>query len=197
MDLVQSIALKDKKPFAQPPCVGDKVDVHIRVVEGEKKRIQVFQGVVLKKGGKGISQSFTVRKISNGVGVEKTFPLYSPALSKVEVLSKSKVRRARLYYIRDLKGKASRLTSAFAQKKATSKTAAATGVSKTTAAEAPKKAAEASKTPTAVSKAPATSKQTTPEPPKKAETLKKPLKSKVAEKPPVEEKPVSQTLPPF
>ena len=95
------------------PNIGDRVDVHVRILEGGKERIQVFQGVVLKMGGKGVSRSFTVRKISHGVGVERTFPLSSPVLAKVEILSKSKVRRAKLYYIRKLKGRASRLTSAF------------------------------------------------------------------------------------
>ena len=109
----QNIVLKQNQPLVPSPQIGDRVDVHVRVFEGGKERIQVFQGVVLKKGGSGPSRSFTVRKISNGVGVERTFPLSSPILSKVEVLSKSKVRRAKLYYIRKLKGRASRLTSAF------------------------------------------------------------------------------------
>ena len=111
--IFQNIALKQNKPLAPSPQIGDRVDVHVRVFEGGKERIQVFQGIVLKKGGSGPSRSFTVRKISNGVGVERTFPLSSPILSKVEVVSKSKVRRAKLYYIRKLKGRASRLTSAF------------------------------------------------------------------------------------
>ena len=114
--VIQNIVSKSHPPLSAP-CVGDKVDVHIRIVEGNKERIQVFQGVVLKIGGHGVSKSFTVRKISNGVGVEKTFPLNSPVLSKVKIISKSKVRRARLYYIRKLKGKSSRLTAAFFSKK--------------------------------------------------------------------------------
>ncbi len=112
MNLIQEVT-KKYKPISPAPDTGDKVNVHIRVIEGEKERIQVFQGVVLKTGGSGASRSFTVRKISDGIGVEKTFPLNSPVLSKVEILSQSKVRRAKLYYLRNLKGRASRLASVF------------------------------------------------------------------------------------
>ena len=112
MDLIQEIT-KKYKPISPAPDTGDKVNVHIRVIEGEKERIQVFQGIVLKTGGSGVSRSFTVRKISDGIGVEKTFPLNSPILSKVEIVSQSKVRRAKLYYLRNLKGRASRLSSVF------------------------------------------------------------------------------------
>ena len=114
-DFIRNITLERHKPISTVPHIGDKVDVHIRIFEGGKERIQVFRGTVLKMGGKGISRSFTVRKISEGIGVEKTFPLASPVLSKVEVVSRSKVRKAKLYYIRKLKGRASRLTSAFFQ----------------------------------------------------------------------------------
>lgn len=112
MNLIEEIA-KKYKPISPAPGTGDKVNVHIRVIEGEKERIQVFQGIVLKTGGSGVSRSFTVRKISDGIGVEKTFPLNSPVLSKIEILSQSKVRRAKLYYLRNLKGRASRLSSVF------------------------------------------------------------------------------------
>ena len=112
MNLIQEIT-KKYKPISPAPGTGDKVNVHIRVIEGEKERIQVFQGIVLKTGGSGVSRSFTVRKISDGIGVEKTFPLNSPILSKIEILSQSKVRRAKLYYLRNLKGRASRLSSVF------------------------------------------------------------------------------------
>ncbi len=115
--IIQNITLDQHKPISPIPQIGDKVDVHVRVFEGGKERIQIFQGVVLKMGGKGISRSFTVRKISDGIGVERTFPLSSPILSKINILSKSKVRRAKLYYIRKLKGRASRLTSAFFSKR--------------------------------------------------------------------------------
>ncbi len=112
MNLIREIS-KKYKSISPAPGTGDKVNVHIRVVEGEKERIQVFQGIVLKTGASGSSRSFTVRKISDGIGVEKTFPLNSPVLSKIEILSQSKVRRAKLYYLRNLKGRASRLTSVF------------------------------------------------------------------------------------
>ena len=88
---------------------GDTVKVHIRILEGNKERIQVYQGVVIRKKRGTMNASFTVRKISHGVGVEKTFPLHSPKLEKVEILSRGKVRRGRLYYLRDLKGKAARI----------------------------------------------------------------------------------------
>ena len=112
MNLIEEIT-KKYKPISPAPDTGDKVNVHIRVIEGEKERIQVFQGIVLKTGGSGASRSFTVRKISDGIGVEKTFPLNSPVLSKIEIVSQSKVRRAKLYYLRNLKGRASRLSSVF------------------------------------------------------------------------------------
>ena len=88
---------------------GDTVRVHIRVVEGESERVQMFEGTVISKRGAGDAQSFTVRKISFGVGVERTFPLNSPHIEKIEVMKSGKVRRARLYYLRNLTGKAARL----------------------------------------------------------------------------------------
>ena len=93
-------------PHFQP---GDTVKVHVKIKEGEKERIQVFQGVVIKKT-KGLSSArFTVRKISGGVGVERIFPLYSPAIDKVEVVTRGRVRRSKLYYLRNLRGKAARI----------------------------------------------------------------------------------------
>ncbi|MHC9532589.1 50S ribosomal protein L19 [Dellaglioa sp. BT-FLS60] len=91
---------------------GDTVRVHARVVEGTRERIQLFEGVVLKRRGKGISSSYTVRKISNGVGVERTFPLHSPRVAKIEVIRHGRVRRAKLYYLRALNGKAARIKEA-------------------------------------------------------------------------------------
>jgi large subunit ribosomal protein L19 len=88
---------------------GDTVSVHVRVVEGDKERIQVFQGVVIARRGGGSRESFTVRKISGGVGVERIFPLHSPAVDKIEVVRRGKVRRAKLYYLRGLRGKAARI----------------------------------------------------------------------------------------
>ncbi len=88
---------------------GDTLAVHVRVIEGDKERIQVFQGVCIKRRGGGINETFVVRKISNGVGVERIFPLHSPRLAKIEVKRRGKVRRAKLYYLRDRKGRAARI----------------------------------------------------------------------------------------
>ncbi|MCP8616542.1 50S ribosomal protein L19 [Salirhabdus salicampi] len=88
---------------------GDTVKVHVKVVEGNRERIQVFEGVVIKRRGGGISETFTVRKISYGVGVERTFPVHSPRIEKIERTRRGKVRRAKLYYLRNLRGKAARI----------------------------------------------------------------------------------------
>jgi len=88
---------------------GDTVRVHVRVVEGNKKRIQVFQGVVIARKGGGTRETFTVRKISSSIGVERVFPLHSPAIDRIEVMRRGKVRRAKLYYLRGLRGKAARI----------------------------------------------------------------------------------------
>lgn len=98
--------LKTDLPQFRP---GDTVRVHVKVVEGQRERIQVFEGVVIKRRGGGISETFTVRKISYGVGVERTFPLHSPKIDKIEVVRRGKVRRAKLYYLRNLRGKAARI----------------------------------------------------------------------------------------
>jgi large subunit ribosomal protein L19 len=97
-------ALPDFKP-------GDSVRVHVKVIEGEKERIQVFAGVVIRKSRGGIRATFTVRKVSYGVGVERTFPLHSPRVDKIEVMTRGRVRRAKLYYLRGLSGKAARITA--------------------------------------------------------------------------------------
>ncbi|EJM2448238.1 50S ribosomal protein L19 [Staphylococcus pseudintermedius] len=88
---------------------GDTLRVHVRIIEGTRERIQVFEGVVIKRRGGGISETFTVRKISSGVGVERTFPLHTPKIEKIEVKRRGKVRRAKLYYLRSLRGKAARI----------------------------------------------------------------------------------------
>ncbi len=88
---------------------GDTVRVHVRVVEGDKQRIQMFQGVVIARRGGGTRESFTVRKISGSIGVERVFPLHSPSVDKIEVIRHGKVRRAKLYYLRELRGKAARI----------------------------------------------------------------------------------------
>ena len=91
--------------------VGDTVKVHVKIVEGEKERIQLFEGIVIRKKKGGIRSTFTVRKISYGIGVERIFPLHSPRIERVEVISRAKVRRAKLFYLRGLKGKAARIRS--------------------------------------------------------------------------------------
>ncbi len=89
--------------------VGDTVKVHFKIVEGEKERIQVFEGVVIRKRKGGVGATFTVRKVSYGIGVERIFPLHSPRIEKIEVVNRGRVRRARLYYLRHLRGKAARI----------------------------------------------------------------------------------------
>ena len=98
--------LKDDIPDFR---AGDTVRVHVRVVEGNKERIQVFLGVVIARKGGGSRETFTVRKISGGIGVERVFPLHSPTIEKIEVVRRGKVRRAKLYYLRELRGKAARI----------------------------------------------------------------------------------------
>ena len=88
---------------------GDTVKVHVKVVEGTRSRIQVFQGVVIRRHGGGVGETFTVRKVSFGVGVERTFPVHSPNIAKIDVLTRGDVRRAKLYYLRDLRGKAAKI----------------------------------------------------------------------------------------
>jgi len=88
---------------------GDTLKVHVRVVEGNRQRIQVFQGVVIRRQGGGVRETFTVRKVSFGVGVERTFPVHSPIISKIEVVTRGDVRRAKLYYLRQLRGKAAKI----------------------------------------------------------------------------------------
>lgn len=98
--------LKEDLPEFGP---GDTVAVHVKVKEGDKERLQVFQGIVIKRRGAGVNKTFTVRKISNGVGVERIFPVHSPNIAKIERLRHGRVRRAKLYYLRDLTGKAARI----------------------------------------------------------------------------------------
>jgi large subunit ribosomal protein L19 len=103
---VESLYIHKEQPDFR---AGDTVRVHVRVVEGDKERIQVFQGVVIGRRGGGTRETFTVRKISGGIGVERIFPLHSPSLSRIEVIRRGKVRRAKLYYLRALRGKAARI----------------------------------------------------------------------------------------
>ncbi|YCM44239.1 50S ribosomal protein L19 [Verrucomicrobiaceae bacterium 227] len=105
MDIIKKIEKEQMKSDAIDFKVGDTVKVHNRVVEGGKERIQLFQGIVLAKGGSGVNAAFTVRKISYGTGVERVFPFHSPRIAKVEVVARGKVRRAKLHYLRDRVGK--------------------------------------------------------------------------------------------
>lgn len=106
VDIAAADYIRSDIPIFGP---GDTVAVHVKVIEGDKERIQVFEGVVIKKKGKGINATFTVRKISEGIGVERIFPLHSPRIAKIERLRAGKVRRAKLYYLRGLRGKATRI----------------------------------------------------------------------------------------
>jgi large subunit ribosomal protein L19 len=105
-DLVEQPYLRSDIPEFRP---GDTVKVHVRVVEGTRERVQVFQGVVIRRQNGGLRETFTVRKISFGVGVERTFPVHSPSIAKLELVSRGRVRRAKLYYLRDLRGKKARI----------------------------------------------------------------------------------------
>ena len=105
-DLIDRDSLRDDIPNFRP---GDTVKVHVRVVEGTRERVQVFQGFVIRRQGSGLQETFTVRKISFGIGVERTFPLHAPTIQKIEVESLGDVRRAKLYYLRDLRGKAAKI----------------------------------------------------------------------------------------
>ena len=105
-DLVDRSSLRDDVP---PFAPGDTVKVHVRVVEGSRERVQVFQGAVIRRQGSGIRETFTVRKISFGVGVERTFPVHSPIIARIEPLTQGAVRRAKLYYLRDRVGKAAKI----------------------------------------------------------------------------------------
>ena len=105
-EIVDRDSLRDDVPEFRP---GDTVKVHVRVVEGNRERVQVFQGVVLRRQGAGVRETFTVRKVSFGVGVERTFPVHSPTIARIEVLTQGDVRRAKLYYLRELSGKAAKV----------------------------------------------------------------------------------------
>jgi large subunit ribosomal protein L19 len=105
-DLIEKPFLRRDLPTFRP---GDTVKVHVRVVEGNRERVQVFHGVVIRRSGGGLRETFTVRKVSFGVGVERTFPLHSPSIARLEVVQRGRVRRAKLYYLRDLRGKKARI----------------------------------------------------------------------------------------
>jgi large subunit ribosomal protein L19 len=106
LDSIDAASLRSDIPDFRP---GDTLKVHVRVVEGNRERIQVFQGVVIRRQGGGVRETFTVRKVSFGVGVERTFPVHTPIISKIEVMTRGDVRRAKLYYLRELRGKAAKI----------------------------------------------------------------------------------------
>jgi large subunit ribosomal protein L19 len=106
LDAVNSASLKDGIPDFR---AGDTLKVHVKVVEGNKTRVQVFQGVVIARSGSGVNETFTVRKVSYGVGVERVFPVHTPIIEKIELVSRGDVRRAKLYYLRNLRGKAAKI----------------------------------------------------------------------------------------
>lgn len=109
MDIIKKIEQENMKAEKPVFNVGDTVRVHVRVIEGKRERIQMFEGVVLKKQHGGVNESFTVRKLSSGIGVERTFPIHSPKIEKVDVIRRGKVRRAKLNYLRDRVGKAAKV----------------------------------------------------------------------------------------
>ena len=109
MDLIQAVEAEQMKDNAENFRIGDTVKVHFKIVEGQTERIQVFQGIVLSSKGSGIRKTFTVRKMSYGVGVERVFPVHSPRIEKIEVVRRGRVRRAKLYYLRKRVGKAAKV----------------------------------------------------------------------------------------
>ncbi len=109
MNLVDQVEAKEMKKEIADVHIGDTVKVHMRIVEGEKERIQIIEGVVIKMRGGGVRKTLTVRKISFGIGVERIFPFHSPRVEKIEIVKRAKIRQAKLYYLRELRGKAARL----------------------------------------------------------------------------------------
>jgi ribosomal protein L19 len=106
LDAVDAASLRSDVPTFRS---GDEIKIHVRVIEGSKSRIQVFQGLVIRRQGSGVRETFTIRKLSYGVGVERTFPIHTPVIEKYEMVRRGDVRRAKLYYLRDLRGKASKI----------------------------------------------------------------------------------------
>jgi large subunit ribosomal protein L19 len=106
LDFLDKTSLRDDHPVFHP---GDTINVHVKVIEGAKERIQVFKGVVLRRQGGGVRETFTVRKESYGVGVERTFPVHSPNIDHIDVVTRGDVRRAKLYYLRELRGKKAKI----------------------------------------------------------------------------------------
>ncbi len=110
MNIIDQLEMEQIKKDIPSFKAGDTLKVHVKITEGDKQRIQVFQGVCIKRVNRGLGSSYTVRKISGGIGVERIFPLHSPSIDKIEVMRVGKVRRAKLYYLRNLRGKAARIS---------------------------------------------------------------------------------------
>ncbi len=109
MNILDAVDAKSLRHDIPQFRAGDELKVHVRVIEGSKSRIQVFQGIVIRRQGDGVRETFTIRKVSYGVGVERTFPVHTPVIEKIELVKKGDVRRAKLYYLRDLRGKAAKI----------------------------------------------------------------------------------------
>jgi large subunit ribosomal protein L19 len=109
MNVLDAVDAKSLRKDIPQFRAGDELKIHVRVIEGSKSRIQVFQGIVIRRQGDGVRETFTIRKVSYGVGVERTFPVHTPVIEKIELIKKGDVRRAKLYYLRDLRGKAAKI----------------------------------------------------------------------------------------
>jgi ribosomal protein L19 len=109
MNILDAVDAKSLRKDIPQFRAGDELKVHVRVIEGSKSRLQVFQGIVIRRQGDGVRETFTIRKLSYGVGVERTFPVHTPVIEKIELIKKGDVRRAKLYYLRDLRGKAAKI----------------------------------------------------------------------------------------
>jgi large subunit ribosomal protein L19 len=125
LDAVDAASLRSDIPTFR---AGDELKVHVRVIEGSKSRIQVFQGIIIRRQGNGARETFTIRKVSYGVGVERTFPVHTPVIEKIEVVRRGDVRRAKLYYLRDLRGKAAKIREKRSDVEANRKMSSATVV---------------------------------------------------------------------
>ena len=109
MNILDAVDAKSLRKDIPQFRAGDELKIHVRVIEGSKSRVQVFQGIVIRRQGDGVRETFTIRKVSYGVGVERTFPVHTPVIEKIELVKKGEVRRAKLYYLRDLRGKAAKI----------------------------------------------------------------------------------------
>ncbi len=147
LDAVDSVTLRKDLPTFRP---GDELKVHVRVIEGNKSRIQVFQGLVIARQGSGARETFTIRKISYGVGVERIFPVHAPVIEKIELVRKGEVRRAKLYYLRELRGKAAKIRERRGAEDLEAVYSAPAPVEESAVVETPEAEAPAVETPAAV-----------------------------------------------